>query len=234
MVPVTLSRPRALVFDVMGTVVDIAGGVRAVTTRVLTARDTPSELIDRVVGETDERLNAGMRAVSDGDRPWAGHRELRRAALRETVASLDLPALSAAEEDDLSGAVGRVDPWPDSPAGLARLRELLPVVALSNADPAELAALSVRGGLAWHLALSTRPSQAYKPDPRAYRVALEALELEAGEVLMVAAHAWDLRGAAELGYRTAYVQRPDQGPPDSDFDLVVDDLHALAGRIGAL
>ena len=65
-------------------------------------------------------------------------------------------------------------------------------------------------------------------------MALDALELEAGAVLMVAAHARDLRGAAELGYRTAYVQRPDQGPPDSELDLVVDDLDALADRIAAL
>jgi 2-haloacid dehalogenase len=191
-------------------------------------------VVDPVVRGTAERLGASMRAVSDGGRAWAGHRELHRAALRETVAALDLAPLSAEEEDDLSGVVGRADPWPDSPAGLARLRELVPVVALSNADPAELAAMSAHGGLAWHLALSTRPSRAYKPDPRAYRVALDALELEAGAVLMVAAHAWDLRGAAELGYRTAYVQRPDQGPPDSDFDLVVDDLGALADRIAAL
>ena len=105
------------------------------------------------------------------------------------------------------------------------------VVALSNADPAEIAGFSLRGGLAWHLALSTRPSQAFKPDPRAYRVALDALELDAGAVMMVAAHTWDLQGAAETGFRTAYVQRPDEGPPGADFELVVDDLDELADRL---
>ena len=218
----------------MGTVVDLDGALRATPSRVLATRSLPPALIERVADGTEERLGESMRAVSAGERPWAGHRELRREALRNTMARLDLPPLSTTEEDDLSGVVGRADPWPDSPAGLARLRELVQVVALSNADPAELAAMSAHGGLAWHLALSTRPSRAFKPDPRAYRVALDALELEPGAVLMVAAHAWDLRGAADLGFRTAYVQRPDQGPPDSDFDLVVDDLDALADRIGAL
>ena len=230
-VVVTFPRPQALVFDVMGTVVDLNGSIRDTTARVLAARGTPAELVEPMVGGSADRLDEAMRAVSAGERAWAGHRALRRAALRETADALGLPPLSADEEDDLSDVVSRADPWPDSPAGLARLRGLSTVVALSNADPVELAGLSVHGGLAWHLALSTRPSQAFKPDPRAYRVALDALELDAGAVMMVAAHTWDLQGAAETGFRTAYVQRPDEGPPGADFELVVDDLDELADRL---
>jgi 2-haloacid dehalogenase len=231
---VMLSRPRALVFDVMGTVVDLDRAIRATTDRVLGARGAPPDVVDAVARGTAERLDASMRAVSDGGRVWAGHRELHRAALRETVAALDLAPLSAEEEDDLSGVVGRADPWPDSPAGLARLRELVPVVALSNADPAELAAMSAHGGLAWHLALSTSASQAFKPDPRAYGVAIDALDLRPNQIMMVAAHAWDLRGGARLGLQTCYVQRPDEDPPpEGEFDLVVNDLLELADALGA-
>jgi 2-haloacid dehalogenase len=53
---------------------------------------------------------------------------------------------------------------------------------------------------------------------------------------MVAAHAWDLRAAAQAGMRTAYVARPDGDPPaDTDaFDIRAADLDDLHARLVAL
>lgn len=52
-------------------------------------------------------------------------------------------------------------------------------------------------------------------------------------VKMVAAHAWDLRGAQDLGLRTAYVARPVGDPPalPDRFDLHADGLADLAGQL---
>lgn len=216
----------------MGTVVDDRGGVRRATLEVLGRRGDPEPAALDVVERSGSRLTALMEEVSAGRRPWAPHRELRRVAIREAVAALDLAPLSPADEDELSGVVHRYDPWPDSAEGLARLRGEHLVVALTNADPAELAGFSRNGGLAWHLALSTRPSHSFKPDPRAYGVAVEALEVEPGELMMVAAHTWDLQAAARVGMRTAFVRRPEEGPPpEGEFELVVDDLHGLADAL---
>lgn len=218
----------------MGTVVDDNGGVRRASVEVLTRRGDAEETALGVAAGTGERLVRLLADVSEGRRAWAPHRELRRLAVRDAVAAAGLDPLEPADEDRLSGVVSRFDPWPDSPAALARLREEHLVVALTNADPDELAGFSLHAGLAWHLALSTRPSRTFKPDPRAYAVAVEALELEAAEIMMVAAHAWDLRAAAEVGMRSCYVQRPDQEPPPAgEFDLVVDDLHGLADALAA-
>ena len=230
----TILRPRALVFDVRGTVVDDAGGVRAATVAVLARRRDDEQAALDVAAGTMERLRRLLGDVNDSRRPWAPHRELRRLAIREAVSAAGLDSLSAGDEDELSGVVHRFDPWPDSAEALARLRADRLVVALTNADPAELAGFSLHGGLAWHLALSTRPSRTFKPDPRAYAVAIEALELERAEIMKVAAHAWDLRGAAELGLQTCYVRRGDEEPPpDGEFDLVFDDLRDLAGQLGS-
>jgi 2-haloacid dehalogenase len=227
-------RPRALVFDVMGTVVDDVGGVRRETVAVLTRRGDPEQTALDVALGTGDRLRGLLADVNEGRRPWAPHHDLRRLAVRAAVAAAGLAPLGATDEDELSGVVHRFDPWPDSPAGLARLREDHLVVALSNADPAELAGFSLHGGLAWHLALSTSPSGSFKPDPRAYRVGVEALELTPADIMMVAAHVWDLRGAARLGMRTCYVRRPDEEPPpEGEFELVVDDLLDLADELGA-
>ena len=52
--------------------------------------------------------------------------------------------------------------------------------------------------------------------------------------MMVAAHPWDLRAAAEHGMATAFIARPEADPPraDDDFDLTVTDLTELADRLG--
>ena len=155
-------------------------------------------------------------------------------ALREAVGARGLAPLSPEEEDELSGVVHRFDAWPDSAGALTRLRAERLVVALSNADPAEIAGFSRHGGLAWHLALSTASSGAFKPDPRAYAVAVDALGLAPGELMMVAAHAWDLRAAARAGMRTCFVRRPEEEPAaEGEFDLQVDDLHGLADAVAA-
>lgn len=217
----------------MGTVVDDAGGVRVATVAVLTRRGDGEQAAVDVAESTIDRLRGLLADVNGGERPWAPHRELRRLAVREAISAAGLAPLGPADEDALSGVVHRFDPWPDSAAALARLRVDHLVVALTNADPAELAGFSLHGGLAWHLALSTRPSGVFKPDPRAYAVAVEALELEAGEIMKVAAHVWDLRGAARLGMQTCCVRRPGEEPPaEGEFDLVVDDLLELADALG--
>ncbi|MDQ0596782.1 FMN phosphatase YigB (HAD superfamily) [Streptomyces canus] len=50
---------------------------------------------------------------------------------------------------------------------------------------------------------------------------------------MVAAHAWDLRGAQSLGLSTAYVPRPAGDPPTASdrFDVHAADLSDLADRL---
>ncbi|SEP95234.1 haloacid dehalogenase type II [Microlunatus flavus] len=226
--------PRALVFDVMGTVVDDRGGVRRSARQVLGRRGVDEQAALDVAARSAARLKELLDEVSAGDRSWAPHRELRRSALREAVEAAGLAPLTQDEEDELSGVVHRFEAWPDSAAALTRLRADHLVVALSNADAAEIAGFSLHGGLAWHLALSTSPSRAFKPDPRAYAVAVDALELDPGALMMVAAHAWDLRAAARTGMRTCFVRRPEEEPArDGEFDLQVDDLNGLADALEA-
>lgn len=229
-----LPAPRALVFDTMGTVVDDKGGVRAATVAVLTRRGDDEQAAVDVATRTGARLPELLADVSAGRRAWAPHRELRRVAVQDAVSGAGLAPLSTAEVDELSDVVRGFEPWPDSPTGIARLREGRLAVALTNADPDELAALSLHGGLAWHLGLSVQPAHAFKPDPRAYAVAVDALGLPPTELMLVASHVWDLRGAAALGMQTCHIRRPgEEPPPEGEFDLLVDDLLDLADELDA-
>jgi 2-haloacid dehalogenase len=55
--------------------------------------------------------------------------------------------------------------------------------------------------------LSTNQIRTYKPDPRAYQIALEALGLQREAILFVAFAGWDVAGARWFGYPTFWVNR---------------------------
>ena len=88
--------------------------------------------------------------------------------------------------------------------------------------------------------LSSELAHHYKPDPEAYLTAADLLGLQPEEVMMVAAHKGDLRASVALGFRTAFVPRPQEfGPdlevdtsPDPAFDVVATDFNDLADRLG--
>jgi beta-phosphoglucomutase-like phosphatase (HAD superfamily) len=93
--------------------------------------------------------------------------------------------------------------------------------------------IGLRGGLRWHQALSAEAARTYKPAPEVYRLAAEIAARPLERLVMVAAHAWDLRGAQALGMRTAYVHRPVGDPPTASdrFDWQVPNLSELADHL---
>jgi 2-haloacid dehalogenase len=108
-------------------------------------------------------------------------------------------------------------------------------VGLSNASRATLLRLNAHAGLRWHQALSAEDAGVYKPAPEVYQLAIHAAQCPPSRMLMVAAHAWDLRGAQAIGMRTAYVQRPVGDPPTGTdtFDGHFASLGALAAALQA-
>jgi 2-haloacid dehalogenase len=229
----SLKQATTLVFDVMGTVVDVDAVIHRTAHTVLTSAGVADAVVAEFVGDWKVRLQRMMDDVIAGAIPWSGHQELRRAALIEAIIAAGIDELSPDAVATLTSAIHRSPPWPDAPAALERLRAGHTVVALSNADFDELLELSRRGGLAWHGVISTATWQSFKPDPAVYRNTLSLLAADPGAVMMVAAHPWDLRAAAEHGMATAFIARPEAEPPraDDDFDLTVSDLAELADRL---
>lgn len=221
---------RTLVFDVLGTVVDESGSLAAETTAALAAAGAGHDRGQQLTQEWARRLDDLTGQVVAGQAPWRSNDALRRAALHDAVGAAGLDGLPAAVLDDLALAGHRLKSWPDSAQALQALAGSFTVVALSNADLAQLADLSADGGLAWHCVLSAELARTYKPDPAVYSMALNLLGLSPRHTMMVAAHPWDLRAAAEHGMRSAYISRPGEGAPaDGDrFDVYADSLADLA------
>jgi 2-haloacid dehalogenase len=55
--------------------------------------------------------------------------------------------------------------------------------------------------------LSTDRVKAYKPDPRAYQMGIDAFKLKRTEIVFAAFGAWDAAGAKSFGYTTFWVNR---------------------------
>lgn len=222
----------AVVFDVLGTLVDEPAGLRAGISAFARVSALEAPGTERLLLLWQRHIEREQRRIVDGDRPYLPSDALDREAA-------EIVARTAGAEDpaavaSLARAARRLPPWPDTVAGLARLAGHFPLIGLSNASRTALLELNAHAGLRWHQALSAEDARTYKPDPAVYRLAVTVAGLPPERLLMVAAHAWDLRGAQALGLRTAYVARPVGDPPTSSdrFDLYAEDLADLADQLG--
>ncbi|MFD9902706.1 haloacid dehalogenase type II [Streptomyces sp. NPDC059063] len=219
----------AVVFDVLGTLVDEPAGIRAGIRELAPSLGDPQ--VEQFLSLWQRHIDREQRRILDGARSYVTSDvlDLEAAGLVADAAGVEDPAAVAA----LALSARRLRPWPDTVAGLARLAERFPLIGLSNASRKALLHLNAHAGLRWHQALSAEDARTYKPDPAVYRLAVTVSGRPPERLLMVAAHAWDLRGAQALGLRTAYVARPVGDPPTSSdrFDLRAEDLAGLADQL---
>ncbi len=234
--------PQALVFDVFGTVVDWRGSIAAEGARLARAWGlAPSIDWAAFADAWRGRYRPSMERVARGELPWTNLDGLHRLSLEEALAEFGLAGLAEDRQAHLTTVWHRLDPWPDSVAGLTRLRRGFILATLSNGNVALLVHMARRAGLPWDCILSAELFRAYKPDPRVYRGAAALLGLPPDAVMLVAAHQDDLRAAQRVGLRAAFVPRPlEFGPhrtpdltPDPAFDFVATDFLDLARQLGA-
>jgi 2-haloacid dehalogenase len=225
---------RALTFDVFGTVVDWHGSIATEVQRIGLPADGGAFALGWRAG-----YQPAMQAVRDGRLPWTNLDGLHRRILDGLLAERGL-ALPEAEVQALNLVWHRLDPWPDAVAGLTRLKARFTIATLSNGNVSLLVDMARHARLPWDMVFSAELFGHYKPDPECYLGAARLLDLRPDEVLMVAAHPGDLRGAKSAGLRTALVPRPlERGPggtmaswSEGEFDLVAEDFVDLALRLG--
>lgn len=232
---------RALTFDIQGTAVDFFAPLMRAGAAI-NARKSLAIDWDAFATAWRAAYREGMDAVIAGRRPWARVDAIYREGLDRLLAGQGLAhCFDEGERVELNAVWTRLEPWPDSVAGLTRLRRRHLTAALSNAGMAALVAVIKNAGLPFDAVLSAELARAYKPDPAVYRLAFEYLGVAPGETMMVACHKYDLHAAKALGMRTAFVARPlEFGPrgrpdvaPDAAFDINARDFAELADQLGA-
>jgi 2-haloacid dehalogenase len=235
----SLDNIKAMTFDVFGTVVDW----RRSLIEELRAFGSAKGIVgnwDAFVDQWKTCYKPGMDAVRAGKLPWTNVEGIYRRKLDALLAEYGLHGLSEAEKVHLNRAWHRCSPWPDVAAGLTRLKRKYVLSTLSNGDVACLINMARHGGLQWDCVLCAEIFRHYKPDPEVYRGAIELLALQPHEIMMVAAHNYDLKAARYHGMRTVFVPRPrEYGPgqisdlkPEENWDVIAEDFEQLAAVMG--
>jgi 2-haloacid dehalogenase len=212
--------PKALAFDVFGTVVDWRTSITRESAAFLAAIGRSDVDAAAFADTWRSQYIAAMVGMHKSGRAFVVldvlHREMLEAALRER--DIDPAGLDEGLLADWNRAWHRLDPWPDTVEGLTRLKARLPIVTLSNGNVSLLLAMARRAGLPWDAILGAEVSGAYKPDRQAYLRTAEVLGIAPGELCLVAAHHGDLAAARACELLTAYVDRPDEygGAPAPD------------------
>jgi 2-haloacid dehalogenase len=231
--------PRALIFDVFGTLVDWRSSVAREVAGAMAAKGID---LDPLAFATEWRAeyDPSMAPIREGRRGYTALDILHRENLDTVLARCGLgDRFGEAERATLARTWERLDPWPEVPAALARLRKRALLAPCSNGSTALMARLARHAGFQWDAILGAEIARTYKPHPAVYIAACTALGLAPAEVMMVAAHNADLEAAAGAGLQTAFFPRPTEYGPGQAADrhatgpwtLVARDLADLAERL---
>jgi 2-haloacid dehalogenase len=197
-----MHRPSVLAFDVFGTVVDWHGSISREAVSILPGIDG-----DAFANAWRAGYQPAMAEVRSGKLGWTKIDDLHRLILDRLLDEMGID-LDEASRQHLNRAWHRLDPWPDTVAGLTRLKSAFTIVTLSNGNLSLLANMAKHAELPWDLILSAEVFRHYKPDPETYLGVAELFDLAPQDVMMVATHEDDLQAAQDCGLRTAYVHRP--------------------------
>ncbi|MBD3677665.1 MAG: haloacid dehalogenase type II [Rhodobacteraceae bacterium] len=223
----------AYIFDVFGTCVDWRESVAREVAEHLPGVDAHA-FADAWRGEYQpamERIRAGGR----------GYVALDDLHMENLAIVSERFGVTAPDPEALNRAWEKLDPWPDTVAGLTALKRQAIIAPCSNGSIALMTRLARHGGLPWDCILGAEIAQDYKTKPVVYLASCAALRLPPERVMMVAAHNDDLEAARVLGLKTGFVPRPTEyGPnqttdlePSADWDVIATDLQDLAAQVGA-
>ncbi|MBL1267942.1 MAG: haloacid dehalogenase type II [Halomonas sp.] len=225
---------KAIVFDVFGTIVDWRSSLINQFNEL--EKELGIELPSEVLADQWRQLYApSMDRVRKGEIPWTVLDDLHRESL-VTLLNQHGIALDEATIDRVNYFWHQLEPWPDVPHGLQRLKEHTIIATLTNGNVSLMVDVARHAKLPWDMIFCAELFEHYKPDSEVYLGACRLLRLPPEEVMLCAAHNADLRAARALGMKTAFIpRRTEYGPQQSKdleaeeaWDFVAEDLVALS------
>jgi len=131
----------------------------------------------------------------------------------EMAATINDIKITTAEKTNSLQIIKKLLPHPDVVPGLQLLQQNgYRLATLSNSPlQTSLAQLAfAKIDVYFEAILSVDAVKKYKPSLAPYQYAATVLEVATNQIIMVAAHGWDIAGAANAGMKTAFIDRPGQ------------------------
>lgn len=150
--------------------------------------------------------------VSNSINEYHNFTTIAAATLKMVATSMD-KKVSEAEIKETLSVISTLQTYPDVIKGLKLLKENgFRLITLTNSPESALKDQLKNSNLTDYFeeALSVDTIEKYKPDATTYLWAAEKTGVQPHEMLMVAAHGWDLAGAAHAGLATAFIAREGQ------------------------
>lgn len=214
-----ITPPKAVMFDVFGTLVDWRGSITREVKAAFEGHDLPIPA-DEFADIWRAQYQPSMAPVRSGHRAYQPLEVLHRENLDRVFAEIECKnPLDESQTKTLVDGWERLDPWPDVPMGLARLRKSTLIAPCSNGSFGLMARLARYADFKWDFILGAALAQDYKPSASVYLKSAEALALDPKDIMMVAAHNDDLTAADALGFQTGFFPRPHEHGAQQKSDL---------------
>jgi 2-haloacid dehalogenase len=229
---------RAVVFDTFGTIVDW----RESLIRSLQAYGVEHGLEapwEKLADRWRAAYSPNLDRVRYGELKWTILDDLHYIALVELLPEFGLGTPPESDLRFLTSCWHRLSPWPDAVEGLRRLKKKYIIGPLSNGNLSLLVNLAKYAELPWDVIFGADLFCHYKPDAETYLGVCGFLGLRPEQVMMAAAHNYDLAAAKQLGLRTAFIPRPTEHgvgqttdlSAEQPWDVVATDLVDLAYKL---
>ena len=140
---------QVLAFDIFGTVVDWHASIAREVQALAPGVDGDAFALAWRAG-----YQPAMARVRSGELGWTLIDDLHRMILNGILPQFGLDHLDEAQRTHLNLAWHRLDAWPDSVAGLTRLKRKYLITSLSNGNIGLLTRMAKRAGLPWDCVLS--------------------------------------------------------------------------------
>ena len=222
---------KVCMFDQYGTVVDMQKGLTEAVTPYLTEKGwngRPDAFV------TWWRRTHFQNSMIDAllHREHTPYREIGHRALAYTLERAGIPH-TMDEVRFLVAQIERLEPFPDVPEALARLKTRYKIAVLSNGDPDMLEAAKPFHGIPFDAVISVAVANSFKPHVATYTKAAGIMGVRMDEVLFIANHAFDCIGAKSAGMYSAFVDRRKRpfGETPHQPDLIVGNFAELAAAL---
>lgn len=230
---------EVLLFDVFGTVADWRTSLQKWFQRFGQEHNLQADWA-ALVDDWRAAYQPSLERVRSGQRPYVTLDVLHRGSLDTLLPRYGLSGVPENDRQQIARAWRWLHPWPDTVAGLTRLKRKFVIGTLSNGGVGLLTDLAKYSGTPWDVVLSADLFRHYKPDAAVYQGAVEFMARPPGALMLVAAHNYDLEAARSHGWRTGFVARPAEYGPrkksdvagPGQWDYVTASLEELAEKMG--